>query len=126
MFKNLIVFGHERTPLQALGFYIVYLVLLLVFAGLIGGIVGLFMGLFADVSHPFQTGVTLGTILAVVSCIALSLLILYEKKLLNNFLYILLVVLSGLMALFLGGLAGLIPVAFLTTRKSKLTGESVI
>ena len=46
----------------------------------------------------------------------ISFLILEEKKLLDNFGFILLALLAGLIALFFGGLGDLIPAAYLTTR----------
>ena len=118
MFKRLVDFGYERTPREALGFYLAYFVLGILTGALSGGILGLFSS--ADsVQTGISAGVCIGAIIAVVLSVSVPLLVLYEKGLLNNFLYIMLVILSGLLALFVDGLGGLIPAAFLTTRKSE-------
>jgi len=50
---------------------------------------------------------------------AISFLIVKEKKLLNNLKYILLIFLSGLLAIFTGILGGLILTAYLTTKPNQ-------
>ncbi len=118
MFKNLTKLEFNRTGLQALGFYLAYLLLLILSGGLIGGMVA---GIFAnDADEAYQMGLKLGNIMAVLYCITITILVLKKKKLLNNFAYILLVLLSGLLSILLGGLGGLIPVAYLTTKKAEI------
>lgn len=116
MFKDLTKLGYDRSPSQAVGFYLAYMLLLAAVAALISGIIGSFM---PDEKSAFDIGLKIGATIAVLSCLALSLMILKEKKQLDNFSLILLSFLSGLIAIFIGGLGGLIPVAYLTTRKSK-------
>ncbi len=64
----------------------------------------------------YEAGFRVGNIGAIIICPLLSFLILKEKKLLNNFGLIILAILSGLIAVFVGAIGGLIPIAYLTTR----------
>ena len=116
MFKKLMEFDYDRTPKEAFGFYVAYLVLCMLLSGLAAGI----LSIFSIIDDSFQAGLRVGTIIAVIVSVFLSLFVLSEKKLLNKFPYLLLVILSGVLAFYIGGLGGLIPVAFLTTRKSKI------
>jgi len=112
MFNNLTNFGYQRSAKEAVGFYIAYLVLFL-FAGVILTVVG---ALITSPNNPFEFGVLIGSIVASISSLGVSFLILKEKKLLGNFGCILLFLLSGLLAFFVGGIVGLIPAAYLTTK----------
>ena len=116
MFKDLLLFEKDRTALEAFGFYLAYLLLL----SLLGGLLGfLFVPYDASmtVAEEFQAGALVGQYFAVVACFALSFFILYKKNRLNSFGLVLIGVLSGLCAVFLGGLLGLVPTAYLTTTK---------
>lgn len=67
-------------------------------------------------NDDYNFGLIIGNIVAVIVSLGVSFLVLKEKKLLGNFVFILLALLSGLLAIFLGGLGGLIPAAYLTTK----------
>lgn len=112
MFKNLTDFGYKRNIKEAVGFYMAYLVLVMLVGGILGGILGVVMQ-----NNTFGFGLKVGNVIGVITSLGVSFLILKEKKLLGNFGFILIALLSGLLALFIGGLGGLIPAAFLTTRK---------
>ena len=111
MFKNLTDFSYKRTGKEALGFYIGYLVLIVVVGAILGGILGLVLG-----EESFEIGLRVGNILAILATLGLSFLILSKKKMMNNFGMILLALLSGLLAFVGGGLLGLIPTAYFTTK----------
>jgi hypothetical protein len=119
IFKDLLLFEKERTPKEALGFYLCYLLL----TALLGSLVAF---LFADrdssmsFEQQFQAGAEMGQYFAVIFCLVLSFMILYKKKKLQNFGYVLVGILSGVCAIFLGGLLGLVPVAYLTTIKKTI------
>ncbi|MDR2431475.1 MAG: hypothetical protein LBD99_04405 [Candidatus Margulisbacteria bacterium] len=115
MFKKLTDLAYKRTGWQAAGFYLAYLVLGILLSGLLGGISGMFVG----AERAEYSGAVVGGTAVVFFTIGLALGILQKKKLLGNFGCLLLVLFAGLLALFLGGLGGLIPVAFLTTRKPR-------
>ena len=109
MFQQLTNLAYQRTPLQAFGFYIAYFFLLMLVAMLFSGVFGLITG-----KNDFQTGAVIGNIIAIVTSLGLASLI-CAKKGIRSFRTIILVMLSGVGAMFLGGLVGLIPVAYLTT-----------
>ena len=111
MFSNLTDFSVKRTIKQAIGFYIAYLILI----ALSGGLIGSFIGLITR-NGNFDTGLTMGTYAAVIFSVVISFAIVYKKNLLGNLLYLILVILSGILAFGGGGLFGLIPAAYLTTR----------
>lgn len=100
--------------MQAIGFYIAYLVLTILVAMLAGAIGGL---IFPQTDDYFRTGMNLGAIIAIIVSLALSLGILQKKKLTNNFILLILALVAGVLAFMGGGLLGLIIPAYLTTRK---------
>tara|TARA_Y100000310_G_C20289329_1_gene626450 strand:- start:85 stop:519 length:435 start_codon:yes stop_codon:yes gene_type:complete len=119
-------FGVKRTVKQAFVFYLAYLLLI----SLVGIILAVIINQFlptncVDFKTCFEEGYeqsspivnSFGLILSIIAPLLLSFLILKEKKLLSNFKYILLALLSGIMGIF-GFAPGLILVAYLTTRKS--------
>lgn len=113
MFKNLFDLGYVRTPVEAFGFYIVYLIFVVIGSGIVGGIVG------AMFSHgAYQVGLGVGNAVAVVLCLAVSVMILRAKRLMGNPALLVVAVVSALAALYAGGLLGMIPAAYLTTRTS--------
>jgi len=114
IFNNLTDFGYQRSTKEAIGFYIAYLFLIIIFG------VFLAFGLSAIVqNNTYNFGLIIGNVVAIVFSLGVSFLILKEKNLLGNFGFILLALLSGLLAIFLGGFGGLIPAAYLTTKPAK-------
>lgn len=116
MFKHLTDLSYTRNGKEAFGFYLAYF-LFIVIASMI--VVMLFGGLNETYYDGFIRGMRLGTAVAITSCLSLSFFIITQKNLLDNFGYILLALLSGLIASFGGGLLGLIIPAFLTTQGKK-------
>lgn len=114
MFKNLTNFGYKRNFVEALGFYLAYLLLVMLVGGLFGVIVGL-----AYPDNAYYIALRVGTVVSIVINLGLSFQILKQKNLLGNFGYLILTVISAIISAFLGGLGGLIPVAFFTTREKK-------
>lgn len=123
MFSNLTDFSFKRSAIQAVGFYIAYLVLTIVLGALAGGV---FSILTSDltVAGSYLSGVRIGAVLAVVVSTSLAFVVVSKKQRLSNFFYLILIALSGILALLAGGLAGLIIPAFLTTRDSLTTEGS--
>lgn len=111
MFKKLTDFGYKRTTKQAIGFYIAYLILIALAGGLIGGLYGLVSG-----NDSYETGMSIGIIIGTIICLGISIAIIKKKKKMNDFKLILIAVLSGVLALLGGGVVGLIPAAYLSTR----------
>ena len=117
MFGRLSDFGHQRSAVQAIGFYLAYLVAGIVFLAVLGGVAGAIIPGFG-----FDGGLTLGTIGAVIISPVLSLLVMRAKGLLGHIGFLLLAVLSGGAAAIGGLILGLMFVAFLTTRPSQSSG----
>ena len=113
MFKNLTNYSYRRTKKEAAGFYIAYLVLTILLGTLVSAIVGLILG-----RSSFDLGVRIGTLTALVVSMGLSFAIIKRKNIMNNLGLIILALLSGVLALLGGGLLGLIPTAYLSTRSS--------
>ena len=117
MFGQLSDFGHQRSAVQALGFYLAYLLTGIIFLALLGAVAGMIVPGFG-----FEGGLTLGTIGAVIISPVLALLVLRAKGLLGNIGFLVLALLSGGAAAVGGLILGLIVAAFLTTRPSHLSG----
>lgn len=113
MFKELANFKLKRTPLQALGFYIVYFVVTIV----IGATLATVLGLATGNTNNFQFGYKIGNLSAVAISMVLSFLVLQQKKMINDVGWLLLGLSAGLLAFYGGALLGLIPSTILTTRK---------
>lgn len=111
MFSNLTDLSYTRNFKQAVGFYIAYLILIVIAAALLGGLFGVVAG-----NNSFDAGVNVGTYLAVIFSVTISFAILYKKKLIGNFVYLIIAIAAGVLALFGGGLLGIIPAAFLSTK----------
>lgn len=113
MFKDLANLRKRRRGLEAFGFYLAYLVLGALFGGFAGGVSGAFHKS-ATFMEGYRMGTQYGSIVAMIYCPLLCVLILRAKR--NyTFLSILLVPISGVLAVFLAVLGGLIPAAILTT-----------
>ena len=109
MFTNLLNYQFKRTGKQAIGFYIAYLFLGILIGGLSAGIYALITG-----EGGFNTGVQIGSLVAVVFTLGLSTIIVIKKQIVS-FKTVLLIIVSGVAALFIGGVGGLIPAAYLST-----------
>lgn len=113
MFKELTNFSYKRDKKEALGFYLAYLLLIIVLSALAGGIATLITN-----NYSFDFGFRVGNLTAVVIVIYLYYLLLRKKALVVTFFHLILAVVSGLLAYYGGGLLGLIPIAYLTTREN--------
>jgi Na+/proline symporter len=122
MFKHLTDLSFRRTALQAFGFYLVFLLIGFLVCGLAGGLADLIAQTFRSVplthednmSAGIQLGARYGSITAVIYVLAMNIAVCLKKR--RSILSYVLVILAGLLSLFLGCLAGLIPAAYLTTR----------
>lgn len=106
MFSKLTDYSYKRNTKEAVGFYIAYLLLVTLLSALAGALFG----------GDFQSGWQLGTKVAVIVSTLLSFILLFKRKLIGNFGYILLAILAGILAYFGGGLLGLIPAAYISTK----------
>ena len=118
MFQKLFTFEYKRTPLQAFGFYLAYFLLTLLLAFFAGA-------LSVPFGTDFEQGRLIGAYVAMVSSMVLSGLILYKKNLYKDFGYIILLLIAGALGFAFGGLAGKIPVAYLTTREPQMSSDKL-
>ncbi len=115
MFNRLTDLGYTRSGKESLGFYLAYLLVIII----IGTLASAVFGNFVHPHHAFYTGAKIGTLTAIIICITLSYLIIGQKKLTGKFSYILLTLLSGILAMIGGGILGLIVPAYLSTKGTK-------
>ncbi|MBU0978798.1 hypothetical protein KKF92_03170 [Patescibacteria group bacterium] len=114
MFKQLTDFGFQRNKKQALGFYLAYLLLIMLVGGVVAGV--LFPSDVSTVEDGFAVGATIGAKVGPILVLAIAVLVLKGKNFFSKFNYIILSILAGLLSLFGGGLLGLIPIAYMTTK----------
>ena len=124
MFKNLTSFSYKRNWKEAVGFYLVYLILGVILSGIIAGIIGpiILLGFRnLDISQAksqgFATGQQIGTYTIIMFVLIISGLLLKSKKLFKNFWYLVLALLGVILTVFGGLLLGLIIPAFITTKE---------
>lgn len=117
MFSNLADFSQVRSTKQALGFYLAYLVLGFILGAVAGALGSTLFAKGGSVSEVYEAAVKSGLVVAIAYPIVVSFMIVKAKKLTKNFTYILLTVLAGVLGYFGGALLGLIPAAYLSTRK---------
>ena len=116
MFRQLMNFSHQRTALQAVGWYLVFLLMGILFGAIAGGILAIGVASFTDdgALQLRYLAFIIGKITIIPYHVVLAVALLWRrsKAVLNIFLALLAVLLSA----FFGALAGLIPLAVLTTR----------
>jgi hypothetical protein len=120
MFQGLTDFGRQRTLVQAIGFYLVYLVLGIILGAVLGGVAALVTG-----NNSFDMGLMVGTVMAIVVTPLMAFGVLYAKGLLRHIGFLLVAVLSVAGAAIGGLILGLLFVAFLTTRPAASSPEPV-
>ncbi len=111
MFKDIISFGKPHTPVQAIGFYVFYFVVILV----ISALVAIVLGGGETPQELSQSGAKIGHRVTVTVCVALALLLAHYKQLYSKPLPLILACISPLLAIWGGALLGLSPLAYLTT-----------
>ncbi len=115
MFKHLTDFGYERNKKEALGFYLVYLLLFVLIGAMIAAIIGVATHTIPkNFSDTFTKGEEVGAIIVGLGSAALSITILSAKKE-SRYGFVLLALIGGVLCLFGGGLLGFIIPAYFTT-----------
>jgi hypothetical protein len=120
MFKNLADFGYKRTPKEAVGFYIVFLVLSLSI-GLFFTVIFevMLMSGFIFVDDSIEAMKNSGLLILIIFNLMLGSKIIFDKKLILNFAAVILLILSIFMGKFLGPIFSLIPIAVLSSMSPK-------
>lgn len=78
-------------------------------------LLGSIFGILFPESNTFETGLKVGALTAAAYSVAFTVLVLKGKNLLSKFSSVLLVLLSGIISIFIGGILGMIIPAYLTT-----------
>jgi len=120
MFHKLADLGFERRPLQAIGFYLSYLLANVIVFGIAGGLTGGVLGL--GIEKSFEIGSYVGQTVGVLIDLVIAIAVVRKKEV--GFIGLLLVPLSGLLTFYGGAMLGLIPIAYLTTRPRSDVGRS--
>jgi hypothetical protein len=117
MFKHLMDFSHKRSWQEAIGFYLAFFLLGVILGALSGALLGSSLG--SSTFHQgISSGIGIGIWSSIVYSLAVSCTLLIQRKLYKNFGYVLLALLSGLLAAVGGAILGMIIPAFMTTRGS--------
>ncbi len=124
MFSNLTNFNYQRSPKEAIGFYITYafsaMVLLLFFGGAYG-IIGVMYG-YGEERITLMSGLGMNMI-EIVLCIFFAIFFFKKKNLSNIAGVVFTAIFLAIFGIFFGFLLMLIPYAYLTTIPSKKLAE---
>lgn len=123
MFSQFSDLKSKRSGWQAFGFYLFYLILLMIG----GGALSFFLAPFSNAvteAEAFEFGAMIGARFAMIAIPVLTYLVIKAKGYASDFSYLLVVVLSLILAILAGGLLGLIPVAYITTFEPKMATKS--
>lgn len=113
-FSKLEDLGLQRTKMQAVGFYIAYLILGMILGAISGILYVKFTG-----NEDTDKIIKFSGNLAVAYCIILSLLIAFYKDILSSPRALVTVILAGVTSYFAGCLGGLLPVTYLSTFRNE-------
>ena len=122
MFKNLLSYETKRTALQALGFYLFYVLIAILSIFIVGVLIGIALSLanpeYAKL-HGYKVGNMMGVVLAIISSPLLAFTIIRKKGQSKVTLNVVLTIISALVALLGGVILGFIPAAYFTTLDNK-------
>lgn len=129
MFQNLANLSFKRSKLQALGFYIVFMILGLIFSGVVAGVVVGIASPSADFQEGFNKGGALGPLVATAYNAILIFVVFFSKKLYKNAIAVILTIIGALITYPLGLILGLLFTTILTTfegqpQSNQDTGET--
>lgn len=119
MFQKLTDFSMQRQPLQAVGFYIFAVLVMVVVMFVIGAMAGLVIQSDQTDQEMLAISMKIGNVLSIIFCMAVAFLVCWKKNIYQDTLPIALIFGSALLTWALGGFLGMIPVAYLTTRPNK-------
>lgn len=111
MFQEIFKFSYQRNGLQAVGWYIVILVILLLVIAIFSALFG--FGGPTNNWNEFISGMRFGVRIAVVAVLILGILLIKDRP--KNVKNVLLLLGAAAITAFLGAVLGLIPLAVLTT-----------
>ena len=132
MFSKMFDLSVKRTPLQALGFYIVYFligILIAIFGLFASGMIGCLFNLEACTAEPVEyghkIGLVAGFVIALLYDIVIASVLLSVKRLWTNAGALVLFLISMPLSIIGGIFIALIPITVLTTFESNCKAEAV-
>jgi len=118
MFQHLTDLSYQRTPVQAIGFYLFYGLMGVILAAICGGIAGAASG-GGDFNSGFQAGAAVGPYVAVAFEVVLTFRVVQRKGQTSNPGYLALLLVSAVLAYFAGVIGGTLVGAFISTRAAR-------
>ncbi len=118
MFTHLTDYTYTRNRKEAFGFYLAYMFLIVIAAVACSVVVARFIDT-SSFDEGFNLGFEVGSIVAAIACSVLVIIILIQRKLYRSFPYLVMTLVSMVLATFGGALFGLLIPAFFTTRLEK-------
>ena len=112
MFKNLTNFKYKRKGWEPVGFYLAYLFLIILITAIANGFIGSF-----NRPDTVYAGIRVSTIVSVIFSLFIAYTVASAKKLTKRYGNVVLILLSGVLAVWGGGLLGLIIPAYLSSKK---------
>jgi hypothetical protein len=117
MLKELTNFVLIRTGKEAFVFYCTYLLLIIIGVIALSGTIDLLFGIDASSEKNYIINQRIGTMSVLLICTFLAYRILESKNLVNNYSSYLFLATTAALAFLGGALLGMLPVAYLTTRR---------
>ena len=117
MFTELGNFGLVRSRSQAFGFYVTYLILIVIVGVILGGLMAGLLTPSGGFNQGFDEGVKAGAIISALGCLLLTFMTLKHKNMLVGFSGIIYMVAAAALALLGGGVLGLIIPSYISTRE---------
>jgi len=118
MFENIFSFGLQRTTKQAWGFYLGHLAILIFSGFILGFVYGI-----TQQGSAFNSGISVGVVIAVVYVAVISFFMLKQKGMARKFKYIILALCGVALSAGGGGVLGLIIPAVLSTKPSLISAS---
>lgn len=111
MFKKLTDFSYKRNVAEGIGFYLAYLLLILITAVAFAFLTSVVTG-----NSSFLLGAIIGKIIALLITMAIGGIVLHKKRLSKNIFFVFLVILSAVLSYYTGAVIGMAVIAYLTTK----------
>ena len=115
MFGKLLDFTRVRSPHQALGFYLIYVLIIILLSTITGGFFGFIYG--NNSNEIEQIAKISGHAVSMIFCLTLYVLVMARKGFQQKEIYIFLALIVFILALVSGPIGGLAPVSYITTKK---------
>lgn len=114
MFKKLFNYEYERSFTEAIGFYLAYLIIVFL-GGMLSGVILERLLISFGFELSYGAAYSFGNFLSIIVVIVLAALIMRAKNAIKHYGYLFIAITAALLAYYGGAIAGLFPVAYLST-----------